>query len=195
MPEFSISHIRESLPELPWERSARYVKNYALKKSDVAYLCSTQERALFFDGVARALDHNNDLIALAVNYIVSDLAGISAKKGSEVHVTSETFAKFVRLIHEGIISSRGAKDLLVLLVESEGDPETVAKEHGLIQIHDSTMLSAVVDTVLKAEQKAVTEYKSGKQAALQYLVGKAMKESRGAGNPSQLRELIVDKIS
>jgi aspartyl-tRNA(Asn)/glutamyl-tRNA(Gln) amidotransferase subunit B len=194
IPGFSISAIRASLPELPWERSARYEKIYELKKSDVEYLCSTRERTTFFDEVATALDQDPILIALAVNYIVSDLAGISAKKGSDIKLTPTVFAKLIQLIHNGTISSRGAKDLLVLLVESEGDPETVAKEHGLIQISDSAVLGEAVDATIVAEPKAVLEYRSGKQAALQYLVGKAMKASRGAGNPSQLRELLIERI-
>jgi aspartyl-tRNA(Asn)/glutamyl-tRNA(Gln) amidotransferase subunit B len=194
IPEFSISTIRKSLPELPWERRERYIKKYGLKKSDVEYLCSEQEHISFFDDVTEALDHDDVLVALAVNYIVSDLAGISAKNENETHLTATTFAKLIRLIHNGTISSRGAKDLLVLLVTSGGDPEAVAKEHGLIQINDSVTLGKAVDAVIASEPKAILEYKSGKQAALQYLVGKAMKESRGAGNPLQLRELLIKKI-
>ena len=93
-----------------------------------------------------------------------------------------------------MLSSRGAKDTLLVLVEQGGDPEVIAKERGLIQIHDSAALTAVVDTVLAREEKAVLEYKGGKQTALQYLVGKAMKESGGAGNPNMLHKLIKGKL-
>jgi aspartyl-tRNA(Asn)/glutamyl-tRNA(Gln) amidotransferase subunit B len=79
-------------------------------------------------------------------------------------------------------------------VQFGGDPEAIAKEHNLIQIHDSVALGKVVDTILVAEPKAVLEYRSGKQEALQYLIGKAIKESGGAGNPEIVRKLIIEKI-
>ena len=87
-----------------------------------------------------------------------------------------------------------AKDVLRIMVHQGGDPESIAKENNLIQIHDTESLAVTVDTILAREEKAVEEYKNGKQAALQYLVGKAMKESKGAGNPQELQKLIVGKI-
>jgi aspartyl-tRNA(Asn)/glutamyl-tRNA(Gln) amidotransferase subunit B len=198
IPEFAHEVIRASLPELPWERRARYAQTYALQESDAAYLCATTERAAFFDTVASALDNDAKLLTLAANYIVSDLAGMQAKQGNgEEPVILEplAFAKLIRLVASHELSSRGAKDTLLILVEQGGDPETIAKEHNLIQVHDTAMLGAIVDAVLAEEGKAVEEYKGGKAAALQYLVGKAMKESKGAGNPQELQKLIIKKLS
>ncbi|MFZ1075018.1 MAG: Asp-tRNA(Asn)/Glu-tRNA(Gln) amidotransferase subunit GatB [Minisyncoccia bacterium] len=196
IPEFSSKTIRDSLPELPWERSARYVQIYGLKESDAAYLCSSPERSIFFDAVTVKLENNIPQIVLAVNYIVSDLAGIYAKRGEEAFAefNASAFAKLIRLVSSEVLSSRGAKNVLQILVEQGGDPEAIAKEQGLIQINDAKALGATVDAVLAKEVKAVQEYRDGKQAALQYLVGKAMKESRGAGNPENLRKLLVEKI-
>lgn len=197
IPEFSPEVIRASLPELPWERRARYARTYALKESDITYLCAAAERAAFFDAVAAALENDTKLVALAANYVVSDLAGVYAKRGSEEYgaLNPASFAKLIRLVGSGGLSSRGAKDTLLLLVDQGGDPEVLAKEHGLIQMSDSAALGKVVDAVLSQEEKAAQEYKSGKQASLQYLIGKAMKESKGAGNPGELRKLIIEKLS
>jgi aspartyl-tRNA(Asn)/glutamyl-tRNA(Gln) amidotransferase subunit B len=196
IPEFSLSTIRESLPELPWERRTRYAQIYALKKSDVEYLSATPERTKFFDAVAIALDHDNALVALAANYIVSDLAGIYAKRGCEEYknLNPLLFAKLIRLVRSDKLSSRGAKDTLAIFVDTGSDPEAIAREHNFMQIHDSAMLEKAVDAVLATEPKAVLEYKSGKQAALRYLIGKAMEESHGAGNPSQLLTLLLEKL-
>ena len=197
VPEFSPEAIRASLPELPWERRARYARTYALKESDAAYLCATLERATFFDAVAAALTNDTAGIALAANYIVSDLAGIYAKKEGEAYATLDplAFAKLIRLVGAHDLSSRGAKDTLLILVEQGGDPETIAKEHGLIQSHDAETLRGVVQDVLKEEAKAVGEYRAGKESALQYLLGKSMKASKGAGNPAILKELIVKELA
>lgn len=194
--EFSSEVLRTSLPELPWERRARYAQTYALKESDIAYLCATLERATFFDTVAGTLDTDAKIIALAANYIVSDLAGIYAKNGNEnfAALDAGAFAKLIRMIASNELSSRGAKDTLVVLVEKGGDPEAIAKEHGLIQVHDAEALRSAVKGVLAEEAKAVGEYRAGKEASLQYLIGKSMKATKGAGNPSILKDLIVEEL-
>lgn len=196
LPEFSPETIRASLPELPWERRARYMQAYALKESDAAYLSATPERATFFDAVATTLGDAKK-IALAANYIVSDLAGIFTKRGVEGYAALDTtmFAKLITLISTGDLSSRGGKDTLLILVEKGGDPESIAREHGLIQVHDEGALRASVAAVLAEEGKAVAEYKAGKAAALQYLLGKSMKATKGAGNPAVLTELIKKELA
>ena len=197
VPEFSDEALLASLPELPWTRRERYKKEYGLKAEDVGFIVGTSERSAFFDAVAEALDHDTALIARAANYLTSDLAGIYADAGEEGYAALEpaAFAKLIRMTAAGDLSSRGAKDTLVLLVEKGGDPETLAKGAGLIQVHDEAALADIVGRVLREEGKAVSEYRAGKEAALQYLVGKAMKESRGAGNPVTLRELFVQELS
>lgn len=195
--EFSPDAIRASLPELPWERRARYAQAYALKESDVEYVSASVERTTFFDAVAGELQSDAKLVALAANYIVSDLAGIYAKTNTEEYASLDpmAFAKLIKLISSGELSSRGAKDVLAVLVEKGGDPALIAEEHGLIQVHDTEALRSVVKDVLAGEPKAVEEYRSGKEAALQYLIGKSMKATKGAGNPSILKELIVQELT
>lgn len=195
--EFSSDAIRASLPELPWERRARYAQAYTLRESDVEYLSASVERTTFFDAVAKSLGDNIKLVALAANYIVSDLAGIYAKTGAEEYASlnPESFAKLIKLTAAGELSSRGAKDVLVLLIEKGGDPALLAEEHGLIQEHDPVALKSAVMGVLASEPKAVEEYRAGKEAALQYLIGKSMKATKGAGNPTVLKELIIQELA
>ncbi|MBI5405842.1 Asp-tRNA(Asn)/Glu-tRNA(Gln) amidotransferase subunit GatB [Candidatus Kaiserbacteria bacterium] len=196
IPEFSTAAIRASLPELPCDRRARYARAYALKEGDVAYLCATPERAAFFDAVATALKEHKESIARAVNYIVSDLAGIYAKRGSEAYAAldASAFAKLITLTVSGDLSSRGAKDTLLILVEKGGDPEIIARERGLMQVHDTEELQAAVTAILQQETRAVEEYRAGKEAALQYLIGKSMKATKGAGNPSLLKDIIIKNL-
>ena len=196
IPEFAEDVLRASLPELPWERRERYVRTYGIKEADAAYLTTALDRATFFDAVAQELA-DVALVQLATNYIISDLGGIYAKR--EVEGWSEldtgSFAKLIRMTHAGSLSSRGTKDTLALLVEKGGDPEALAKAAGLVQVNDPEALGKVVDAVLAAEPAAVAEYRGGKEAALQYLLGKTMKESKGAGNPELLRELLMQKLA
>ncbi|MEK7114158.1 MAG: Asp-tRNA(Asn)/Glu-tRNA(Gln) amidotransferase subunit GatB [Patescibacteria group bacterium] len=185
--EFSPEAIRTSLPELPWERRARYTK-FGLKAEDVECIIASVARGVFFDAVVKELDGGHEPVVLAANYFISDLAGESG------NATPASFAKLIRMFAAHNLSSRGAKDTLLIMVEKGGDPDVIAKEQGLIQVHDVTALGEAVDKVIAAEAKAVGEYKSGKQAALQYLIGKAMKESRGAGNPESFKKLLIEKL-
>ncbi|HVM59060.1 MAG TPA: Asp-tRNA(Asn)/Glu-tRNA(Gln) amidotransferase subunit GatB [Candidatus Paceibacterota bacterium] len=196
IPEFSADALRASLPELPWQRRARYAEAFGLKAPDAAYLSGTLERSAFFDAVATALKEDPKLVALAANYILSDLAGIFAKGEGErfESIDAAAFAKLIRLIENGKLSSRGAKETLAILATLGGDPEEIAASRGFMQIHDEGVLAAAAEAVISAEEKAVAEYRAGKEAALQYLVGKAMKESKGAGNPGKLRDILVDKL-
>lgn len=200
IPEFSPEAIRASLPELPRERRLRYADSFGLKEADVEFIVSSTVRSGFFDAVAGELkDEENmrELVRLAANYIVSDLAGWYAKRPEELEygrIVASALAKLVRMFDAKELSSRGVKDVLSVLAERGGDPESVANERGLIQIHDAAELGRIVDAVLAREGEAVREYKSGKQSSLQYLVGMAMKESRGAGNPLALKKLLAEKI-
>lgn len=188
IPEFFQETMRASLSELPWERRARYM-NFGLKADDAEFLISSTARGVFFDAVMKELEDNREHVVLAANYFISDCAGEPG------NATPASFAKLIRMFAAQELSSRGVKDTLAVLVAKGGDPETIARERGLIQIHDSAALGKVVDAVLVAEQKAVLEYRSGKQEALQYLIGRAMKKSDGAGNPEILHKLIREKIN
>ena len=195
--ELAPAAVAATLPELPWER-ARATRAPSVSRTQQSRSSARRSSAAqFFDTVAKALGDDAKLVALAANYAVSDLAGIYAKKESEGYAAldPESFAALIRLAASGELSSRGAKDTLALLVESGGDPAAIAREHGLIQSNDVNVLGQAVDAALAAEPKAVEEYfRSGKQAALQYLIGKAMKESRGAGNPERLKSIILEKL-
>jgi len=194
--EFSADVLKASLPELPWERRARYTTAFGLKQEDTAFLVASTDRSEFFDAVVRALDNDKTLVSLAANYILSDLVGIFAKKSIEQYQTIAPtgFAKLIRLVATSSLSSRGAKDTLAIFVDEGGDPEVIAKEHNLMQVHDESILDTFVDAVIASEVKAVEEFRAGKEASLQYLIGKTMKESRGAGNPASIKKILLTKL-
>ena len=191
--EFSTESIRESLPELPTEKRNRWVKEYGLKERDVELFIQNMQLVTFFEKVV--IGRTEDFIKLAINYITSDLVSLLKEKEEKVFDGADHFIKLIDMIIFGELSSRGAKDVLRIMVRSGGDPEVIAREHKLLQIRDISILASAVDAVISSEGKAVTEYKGGKQAALQYLVGKAMQMSRGAGNPEELRKLIIQKLN
>ena len=197
IPEFAREKLEAGLPELPWERRARYAA-LGLKPDACAYLADGISRGVFFDALTQKLGGDETLVALAANYLISDVAGWYTKQGiSEYENFSPvTFAKLIELIGNNSLSSRGAKDVLLLILEGDArEPEVIAKEKGLVQVSDPEALRACVREVMGQQEAVVVEYRAGKEAALQFLVGQAMKATRGAGNPATLRTLLLEELA
>ncbi|HEY0010309.1 MAG TPA: Asp-tRNA(Asn)/Glu-tRNA(Gln) amidotransferase subunit GatB [Candidatus Paceibacterota bacterium] len=183
-----------ALPELPEARRSRY-ESLGMKSDDAYYVAGDAERGAFFDAVLALLDDKPQLTLLATNYFVSDLAGLASKGATMLGaVTPEAFASLVRLAEDGTLSSRGAKDVLALLYERGGDAGEVAKAEGLIQVNDPEALRASVAEVIVEHKAVADEYRAGKESSLQFLVGQAMKRTRGAGNPGTIKTLLVEEL-
>ncbi|HYD92898.1 MAG TPA: Asp-tRNA(Asn)/Glu-tRNA(Gln) amidotransferase subunit GatB [Candidatus Paceibacterota bacterium] len=196
IPEFSAEELRASLPELPWERRARY-EALGIKREDSLFLGSSIVRSNFFDAVLRVLENSERLAQLAANYITSDLAGYYAKSGTSEYekISPEALAGLVRMLAENKLSSRGAKDALLVLAQEGGTPEAVVEARGLAQVSDRESLRPIVQEMLQEQAGVVEDYRKGKEVALKYLVGQAMKVTKGAGNPALLQELILEEVA
>ncbi len=194
IPEFSKAALVADLPELPWERRERYAK-LGLSKDAVAYIGADAERGVFFDAVLADFKEEK-LITLAANYFVSDVAGWVAKENARtLTLAPADFSKLIRMVNENKVSSRGAKEVLAVMLEKGGDPEEVAKAGGFEQVSDTGALRTAVQAVIAREAGVVADYRGGKEAALQYLVGQGMKETKGAGNPGLIREILIEEIA
>ena len=183
--EFADKPIRASLPELPRQKRARYAKDFGLKVADIHIYVSNPELAKFFEDVAGALK-KKDLIALASNYIISDDAA---------KISSDNLVKIILMIEGGKLSSRGAKDLIAKLKEKDGDAEKIAKENNLLQVSDTGALEKIAEKIVSANPSVVADFKNGKQAAFQFLVGQGMKETKGSADPKALADAINKKIN
>ncbi len=193
--DFSLDTIKKELPELPWERRKRYKEMYELKDDDIAYIVATPVRSDFFEAVARELKEDKVLIVLAINYIVSDMAGYQAKTVEDEYTTisPKAIANLMHMIVDNTVSSRGAKDILAILLSKEDDdPQRIAREHSLLQTQDEDALTHIVTTVMKAHKQQVDEFRNGKESVLQFLIGQSMKEAKGSGNPSRFKEILLD---
>jgi len=196
IPGLSKEEIARSLPELPWARRSRY-ESLGLSAADAAYLSSTIERGVFFDKAAAIAGNDTALLKLATNYIISDVGGWYAKRDVAEFdtLTPDAFIALIRMAKDGEISSRGAKDALAVLLEEGGEPTEIVQRLGLAQVSDKESIRAAVLAVLEEHAGPASEYKAGKETALQFLVGQAMKATKGAGNPAVIREVLVEELS
>ncbi len=139
--------------------------------------------------------------ALAENYITSDLVGLARDrstaeglmKGSDDfgNVTTDNFSALIQMLLENKISSRGAKEILLVMYQKGGSPEIVADLHGLLQKSDEGELTEIVKKILDEHKNIAVEYKQGKTASLQFLIGQVMKVSKGSANPQLVREILL----
>jgi aspartyl-tRNA(Asn)/glutamyl-tRNA(Gln) amidotransferase subunit B len=202
IPEFSRENLKKTLSELPWEKRERLGK-LGLKPVDVYIYVTIPEVGAFFEGVAKELGGKKESMLLASNYISTDLLGLIKKKhgeGKEYLIAMlpfgpKEFAKLVALIEKKTVSSRGAKDVLALMFESGGDPEAIAHEKGLMQKSDEGAVKKIAEEVIAENPTVADDYKKGKQASLQFLIGQGMKKSKGSANPEVLRAALVSLLS
>ncbi len=133
----------------------------------------------------------------AANYLISDVSGLMASDESlELNsVNAMMFAKLIMMVEENKITSRVAKDLLKEVVFEGADPEIIAQERGILQDNSSEKLTAIIEEVIAANESVVADYKGGKEAALQFLVGQGMKLSKGSANPATLADLFKSRLS
>ncbi len=193
--EFSHDTLVATLPELPSQTRERY-EALGVKSEDIElYLQDTFLRSLFDEAVIHAQE-SQEKVRLIGNYVVSDIAGLlkSESEGDKKHLTPKTLYEIVEMLTAGEISSRGAKDLLRHIYEEGGSPKEVAVAKGLMQVSDLESLKKTAEAVVAAHPSVVEEYRNGKESVLQFLVGQAMKESKGAGNPALLREVLVEEL-
>lgn len=194
LPEFSDSRIDEILPETPY---LKRLKLSELKISDeqIEIIISDIERAAFFDRVIECLPEGVEA-KLAANYFTSDV--LSLVDGQLLSLTEahpDLFGSLVGLVADNKITSRVAKDLLTEVVFEGKNPEVMAKERGLIQENSQEALLTLINTVITENQAVVTEYKAGKESSIQFLIGQAMKLSKGSANPALLLELLKKTLS
>jgi aspartyl-tRNA(Asn)/glutamyl-tRNA(Gln) amidotransferase subunit B len=193
IPELAPEAIKKELPELPWIRRERFQKEFGLRAEDAEVYVRNKSWGDYFETVAAELggeevmknDAGKKLIATLSNYINSDLGALvknNPARWDAQKIDSKAFADLIRMTTKNEISSRGAKDMLKIMFEQGGEPKVIAEEKGLLQKSDTASLLPVVKKVIENNSSVVEDYKKGKQAALQFLLGQAMKESRGAGN-------------
>ncbi len=202
MSSFDLKKIKLEIPELPQAKKQRFVKEYGLSPDQVEFLIENRPSARFFEESVSELAADDDKnlgakVKLLANYLTSDLRGLMVENEisiEEMKIDPENFADLVELIHTGKINSRVAKDVLLKMFETGLDPSVIIEEGGLSQISDEGKLKEVAGRVIAANPAAIADYKKGKSNALQFLVGKAMAELKGSGNPRVLQEVFKKLI-
>jgi len=194
IPEFSNEALKESLPELPQAKRERLVVQ-GLKESQAEVLTTNFELGAYFDKVVENSQALSGALEQVANYITSDLIGLIAQdEAHDAKIPSiENFRKLMELKAANKITTRVAKDLIVFMVKEDKDPEALMEEKG-IKAGDEGELKILVEKIIAENQKAVDEYKAGKEASLQFLLGQGMRATKGTADPAILKNLFLEEM-
>ncbi len=194
-----LEEVRTTLPELPTERRDRFLRQYHLPKYDADILTTERPLADYFEEVVRALNPQNDeTYKLASNWTMTDILRVVNTEKIQIAdfpVFPSRLGEMINLIVDGTISSKIAKDIFEEMLRSQDSPRTIVERKGLIQVSDATAIERIVDEVLARNQNQVDQFRSGKQQVFGYLVGEAMKASKGKANPKLVNELLRKKLA
>lgn len=194
VPEEKVSYLKETLPELPNAKIMRYVNDYEIAYADAAMIVDVPEKANFFDECNKLGCCSPKLLA---NWVLGEISKFM-NEGTAIEdtlLTPEKLVNIVNRIDEGKISTAAAKTVFDVIINEDKPVDDVINEKGLSQVSDESVLEAIADEVLAANEKSVADYNNGKTNALGYLVGQCMKASKGKANPGIMRDIILKKIS
>ncbi len=196
-----IKEIRNSLPELPESRAARFRRDYGLPEYDTSVLTAEKDISDFFEKAVRT--HPN--YKVVSNWISVELLGLLNKDNISIEnspVKPEGIAGLVEIIDEGQISNKIGKKLLKIMYDRSEAQVMLNKDailaiienEGLKQISDSGQLEEIVDRVIEENPEPVADFRSGTTKAIGFLVGQVMKATRGKANPKMVNQILQKKL-
>ncbi|MCY4296524.1 MAG: Asp-tRNA(Asn)/Glu-tRNA(Gln) amidotransferase subunit GatB [Gammaproteobacteria bacterium] len=188
-----IEQIRAELPELPDARRQRFAAEYGLSPYDADVLTANREMADYFERVATACGDAK----LAANWVSVELQALLNRENLEIAdspISTANLATLIQRIKDETISGKIAKTVLEQLAGGDAGVDEIIEQQGLRQVTDAGEIEKLIDQVIAENAPQAQQFRNGKQQVLGYLVGQAMKLSKGKANPAQVNQLLRDKL-
>ena len=176
-----VQALRRQLPELPWEKRTRYVRQYLLSEQVAERLTADLAMSRYFDEVVAADDLNSVMIA---NWILNELPNQT--------ILAPYLRELGQLVTSGEVTTKLAKELLHKIRTQGKSPRVIIKEEGLAVVADEATIDAYIHQVLITNTQAVADWRAGKEQALGFLVGQVLAKSRGQADPLTVRQRLQE---
>ncbi|SDB26778.1 aspartyl/glutamyl-tRNA(Asn/Gln) amidotransferase subunit B [Desulfonatronum thiosulfatophilum] len=191
--EEQLHTLRQSIPELPQAREARFISEYGLPTTAAQTLTAEKDLAEYFENVVRLGPEPQKVC----NWMLTDL--LRELNQARIPVAQSPLnpghlAELLAMIDSGKISTSIAKQIFPEIFATKDSPQAIVERKGLAQISDSGALEAVVDKILAANPKEVEAYKNGKTKLMGFFVGQIMRQTKGQANPDMVNKLILEKL-
>jgi len=203
-----VEMLKRKLPELPEKKAQRFQREYGLPAHDIEIIIGDIDLANYFEDAASEMQEKiscgecaaklEKAVKLLANYLIVEIRKMLAAENKgigELKITAENFAEFIGILADDKINSSAGQIVLYDMFHTGGDPSQIIETKNLAQTSDEGELQEIVEEVLAKNGKSVADYKSGKQNALQFLMGQVMKETKGKANPKIVQEIIKNKIA
>ena len=189
-----MDEIKDSFPELPNDKSKRYISELKIDENEAQIISSSRELSIFFE---LAVDSESDP-KLAANLIVGEIGSLLNKdniKINESNLSSDNFNTLLKRISDGTISKKIAKTVLADIWDSGKDADEIIKNQGLVQIQDESLIENIAQKILETNPDQVAAYKAGKDKLFGFFVGQVMKETQGKANPKSVNNILKKLLS
>jgi aspartyl-tRNA(Asn)/glutamyl-tRNA(Gln) amidotransferase subunit B len=182
------------LPEMPNQKVKRFVRDYSLIHDEAVLMGSDRGLSEFFESVVTF----GAPARMAAGWIATQLLPALKAHGQTLAgstITPERFAGLIQMLEKNEINSNAAKSVLEKFFDTDGTAEAIVEQFGFRQVSDTAELSKIVDKILADNVSAVNNYKKGNKKSIGFLVGQAMKVSKGKANPKIIQEIIKDQLA
>ncbi len=173
---------------LPDQRKQEYVKQYEMTPYAAEQITMQKEISDYFEAVVE----NTNYPVLAANLIQTEVMRLLTQDEVDIPISAANFAGLVQLTGDGKINSSTSKKVLNMLWEKDQNPVELVRKEGLEQINDKDELIEIARQVVAEQPKLTADYRKGKTAVLQALVGQVMKKTYGRANPVIIKEAMVE---
>jgi len=204
-----IEKMQGALPELPQEKTERFIRQFELPIEQVRIIIGDRSLAEYVENVfSEIVQWNADrsdiearntfrLYKLAANYLLGDFRNILVEEKADFRntkVAPENFAELITMLHREEVNRNAMPQVLRLMQETGGDPSAIVADKGFGQVSDDDQLRRIVQDVLVESPAEVDKARAGKLQVIQYLMGMVMAKTKGRANPQKVQEMIKEEL-
>ncbi len=189
-----IAEVRKGQPELPLEKRERFMREYQLSPYDAGVLTASRALSDYYEEVVRLSGEPK----IAANWVMGDILRFLNEEKRDIRecpTTPASLAAMIRLIQEGSISGKMAKEVSEAMYKSGKTPQAIIEEKGLVQITDEEALAKTVAAILEKNPEQVAQYRAGREKVFGFFVGQVMKATQGKANPQLINDILKKMLA
>ncbi len=190
-----LDELRARMPEMPVARCVRFQEQFGLSEYDAGVLTDDRALADYFEACVEAKSASPKSVANWISNTVLGYLNSRETTIAEFNCPPARLAALAAMVEQDQLNMATAREVFVEMVETGRDPAEIVQAKGLTQVSDESAILRIVDRVLEANPGPVADYRAGKKAAFNALIGPVMRETRGKANPQVVRQILEKRLN